>query len=708
MIKRLSIAALLVAVWCNSAMALEKFQGFVEQGGHAVSTAGFQSTTKVQRSFPSATVTVYLPGTTTLATIYADSASTAKANPFTADTRGFWFFWASSTSYDVTFSGGGIPTPYTLANLGSSGSTGAVGAYDVASYATRGDGAVAVTSGTGTLSVTNGSANVTGVGTLFTTQLAVGDVLKINGVDGYRVDSISAPTGLVLHKVFAGGTGSYSFTFRKPWTGWDTATPWANYGAFYFRSGEFVAPILNLDGYTQLRLFGAGPGASVIIGTGTGNVIYAGSAASSVFGIVIDNLWIKSDNDATNAIYWEGVHHSTIRNVKVTDVANAALYIEFGVADWVTDFRVTGNEADQTVPPAYGIYTTRRGAAETTNALTVANTHIDQVTTAGVYLEHSNGHLFTNVVSEGNTGRGLIVKSTANRHQFISCHFEANTLTDVEVETTAAFNSFENSFVDGEFVIAGNHTSIVGGWIETVQISSGANYTYVSNVLYNLTGAGTFTNAGVNTTKINCTPASAQTSADISEGRGAQKFTTPNGNDGASYDPDYSEVVHRRINLVGTSAVNISDTVYTTGKSWRVLFIGYWSSVVTGPGLAMQPLIREVTSANPTFTVGGLTLTVQETAGVFQVVSTANYAGFVGYVSIFNGKYATGLATSSIVTPGIINSGGDLWNPVLFAALGTPTNGTFYYCSDCTIANPCGGGGTGALAKRLNGAWVCN
>lgn len=44
----------------------------------------------------------------------------------------------------------------------------------------------------------------------------------------------------------------------------------------------------------------------------------------------------------------------------------------------------------------------------------------------------------------------------------------------------------------------------------------------------------------------------------------------------------------------------------------------------------------------------------------------------------------------------------------LFAALGTPANGTIVYCSDCTIASPCAGSGTGALAKRLNGIWVCN
>jgi hypothetical protein len=46
--------------------------------------------------------------------------------------------------------------------------------------------------------------------------------------------------------------------------------------------------------------------------------------------------------------------------------------------------------------------------------------------------------------------------------------------------------------------------------------------------------------------------------------------------------------------------------------------------------------------------------------------------------------------------------------PVPFASLSTPSNGTFYFCPDCTIANPCAGGGNGAFAKRLNGVWVCN
>jgi hypothetical protein len=53
---------------------------------------------------------------------------------------------------------------------------------------------------------------------------------------------------------------------------------------------------------------------------------------------------------------------------------------------------------------------------------------------------------------------------------------------------------------------------------------------------------------------------------------------------------------------------------------------------------------------------------------------------------------------------------GQLFRPgsTVFVHLGTPANGVMIYCSDCTIANPCAGSGTGAMAKRLNGVWVCN
>jgi len=46
--------------------------------------------------------------------------------------------------------------------------------------------------------------------------------------------------------------------------------------------------------------------------------------------------------------------------------------------------------------------------------------------------------------------------------------------------------------------------------------------------------------------------------------------------------------------------------------------------------------------------------------------------------------------------------------PFTFTTLPPAVNGQLRFCSDCAVANPCAGGGTGALAKGLNGAWVCN
>lgn len=62
--------------------------------------------------------------------------------------------------------------------------------------------------------------------------------------------------------------------------------------------------------------------------------------------------------------------------------------------------------------------------------------------------------------------------------------------------------------------------------------------------------------------------------------------------------------------------------------------------------------------------------------------------------------------TGSITMGGSLN----MTTGTTFANIGAGSvaNGTVQYCSDCTIANPCAGAGTGAIAKRLNGVWVCN
>jgi len=64
----------------------------------------------------SATITVYLPGTTTPAKIYSDWDGTPKSNPFSTDTVGRFSFFADRGEYDIKVSGTGI-TEYTISRV---------------------------------------------------------------------------------------------------------------------------------------------------------------------------------------------------------------------------------------------------------------------------------------------------------------------------------------------------------------------------------------------------------------------------------------------------------------------------------------------------------------------------------------------------------------------------------------------------------------
>jgi hypothetical protein len=70
---------------------------------------------------------------------------------------------------------------------------------------------------------------------------------------------------------------------------------------------------------------------------------------------------------------------------------------------------------------------------------------------------------------------------------------------------------------------------------------------------------------------------------------------------------------------------------------------------------------------------------------------------------------SSGTSQNSFVTGMTLQSDGVVvYKSVTFANLPTVVNGGIIYCSDCTLASPCASGGSGALAKGINSAWVCN
>ena len=96
-----------------------KYQNWCENGGVQVITQGLASANYVQNSYPACTVTVYLHGTFSTASLYSDAGTTPLTNPFTANalssaTPGAYGFYVIAGEYDIVLSNGGFPSPITL------------------------------------------------------------------------------------------------------------------------------------------------------------------------------------------------------------------------------------------------------------------------------------------------------------------------------------------------------------------------------------------------------------------------------------------------------------------------------------------------------------------------------------------------------------------------------------------------------------------
>jgi len=114
--KRLLILLFLLLGFSSIASAMDSVKGWCEEGNRPVVTSGLNSTTRVQASHPSCTVTVYIHGGG-LATIYADNNLTPLANPFTAQSGGRWQAYSADGRYDVTMSSAGFSQTVTYSDI---------------------------------------------------------------------------------------------------------------------------------------------------------------------------------------------------------------------------------------------------------------------------------------------------------------------------------------------------------------------------------------------------------------------------------------------------------------------------------------------------------------------------------------------------------------------------------------------------------------
>lgn len=273
--------------------------GFCNLGGSQAAVSGLNSTNYQQGVIPSCTVTVYLTGTTTLATLYRDGNNTPLSNPFTANAVGSvapgqWIFYtAINQGYDVVMSGGiapnTYPNPVTLTDLfpgfsfSGSGLTlqhNGTNVPDQTHYNALDNGTIAPDSGY-TLAkwLTNstggwaaefpngaGSGSVTAFGNDYSLVGAftdsAGNVLKAISISTTSQVTFSAPVGTtelrlgVSDDVMGDNTGSWTVAINGTnYTVLGTATPWTNAGGINSQfpigtsgsTAATVVPIANVN-----------------------------------------------------------------------------------------------------------------------------------------------------------------------------------------------------------------------------------------------------------------------------------------------------------------------------------------------------------------------------------------------------------------------------------------------------------------------------
>ena len=277
--------------------------GYCNLGASQALTSGLSSSNYQQGLIPSCTVTVYLTGTTTLATIYSDSSSTSLSNPFTANTDASWLFFSSvDQGYDVVLSGGVSPNVYTT-------SVTLTGLYP-----------------TNALSV---SCTALGcVSTTITTNQTMLGSLTLPGL----IDTGNLTTSISRVIWLSSGSSIQSSI--------DTLSALGG-GTIYLPPGTWSANLTLPDTGVCVNLIGAeGPESTILQSTSTSPVIYKAGSTRPI-GCRIENLYLDGAQLSTYVLQLKAGSDWYVNNVYVIGAAPS------GLAAVVTGF-ITGDTATST------------------------------------------------------------------------------------------------------------------------------------------------------------------------------------------------------------------------------------------------------------------------------------------------------------------------------------------------------------------------
>lgn len=322
---RTGLLLVLLLLLSGTAEACQNFYSFV-QNKQGVVAGGAVITT-----VDGVTVSVFLTGTTTLATIYSDAnCATTTTNPLTSDTNGAFTFYATDGIYDLTFvkTGFSIPGITNLNLFEPLGETVYLNAkYVTSDPCTAGTGALAqigavnqrelvinkpINCGTTAVAGANLIWNFVGSGSITVTSPIS---LTING-------PVKCPHGLTCFK----GTGTYVFgagAGPNPYGQTGIVSP--TYGttvAIDCALGEtFVITATNNTNFTISNPTHATTGKKIII--------RIKNTSGGTLGTI-----------STDTLYKVG---STVTSAKPADTKNRSFYFEFDGTNWLETGRTAAD-----------------------------------------------------------------------------------------------------------------------------------------------------------------------------------------------------------------------------------------------------------------------------------------------------------------------------------------------------------------------------
>lgn len=241
------------------------------------------------------------------------------------------------------------------------------------------------------------------------------------------------------------------------------------------------------------------------VGTGPCVIIDGGATSPSKVSNVtwgqVGQCILRGGASTGGGFYVRAVLRSKIRGrVYGCGTTQAALRVEAGVLNEF-DVNVTPDETGSWYDggkPMAGYTLTQRAAGEQTAYCTFVTPSV-QATRYGLYADHTLGNVFIGGDFEYCTESGAIFTPNAFSNKFFGTDFEVNTVSDIDC--AGRYNEFHgcdsNTIIN---ITGGDSNQIIGGNIQSLNITSGTRDTLISNVKYRrgLSG-GVLTDNGVRT-----------------------------------------------------------------------------------------------------------------------------------------------------------------------------------------------------------------